>query len=415
MTCYIRGLSKAEYSMLREMCRYANNLYNKALYEVRQHYFKTGQYLRYEKNYHICKNNENFRTLAVSVGVQTLRKVAHAFTTFFTLIHKAKAGDYNFKNIRLPQYRKKSGMYPLFLQIGNKAAYISKSGWLTIPQCRTFYEAHSKHKIKIKLPPKLRDMKIEQVTILPVLDGRAFQIEYCYQCEPEDLKLNPDNCLSIDIGVNNLCACVDSNGASFLMDGRRIKSINHCWNKKCAQIKSIYSHQNIYTGSKIQSLTLKRNEQIRDIIRKTARYIINYCIAHDIGTLVVGCNPLWKDNINLGSVNNQNFTYIPFAYLRLMLRSHCERCGMTYLEQEESYTSKASFLDGDDIPVYDGQTKHTFSGVRIKRGLYRSRSGRLINADINGAANIMRKSKQNLNFEKLCTGLTVSPTRIRVV
>ena len=99
MTCYIRGLSKAEYSMLREMCTYANNLYNKALYEVRQHYFKTGQYLRYEKNYHICKNNENFRMLAVSVGVQTLRKVAHAFTTFFTLIHKAKAGDYSFKNI----------------------------------------------------------------------------------------------------------------------------------------------------------------------------------------------------------------------------------------------------------------------------------------------------------------------------
>lgn len=229
------------------------------------------------------------------------------------------------------------------------------------------------------------------------------------------LNLNPDHCLSVDIGLDNLAACVDSNGTAFIVDGRRIKSINHYWNQRQAKIQAIYSKQGIYIGHKLAALTDKRNAKIYDYIRKTSRYIINYCIAHDIGKVIVGCNPLWKDNINLGRVNNQNFTFIPFAYLRLMLRSLCERYGMAYIEQEEAYTSKASFLDLDVIPVYDGRTKHKFSGVRVKRGLYRSGNGTLINADINGAANILRKCKQNLNYERLCKGLMRSPIRIRLV
>ena len=166
----------------------------------------------------------------------------------------------------------------------------------------------------------------------------------------------------------------------------------------------------------IESITLKRNNRVNDFIKKTARHIVNFCIVNDIGSIVVGHNPNFKRNINLGKVVNQQFTQIPFGALRRQLKTLCARHGMNFVEQEESFTSKASFLDGDEIPIYDAATPHTgtFSGKRIKRGLYRSSSGRLINADVNGAANILRKSKQKFNFERLCRGLLDSPLRIRV-
>ena len=155
---------------------------------------------------------------------------------------------------------------------------------------------------------------------------------------------------------------------------------------------------------------------MQDILRKTARYIVNFCIDHQIGTLVCGYNRDFKRGLKLGKVTNQHFTQISLSYLRSTLKHLCERYGITYLEQEESYTSQASCLDLDDIPVYQPDTPYTgtFSGKRIRRGLYRFANGRTANADINGAANILRKSKQNFDFEGLCKGLLDSPLRIRL-
>ena len=144
--------------------------------------------------------------------------------------------------------------------------------------------------------------------------------------------------------------------------------------------------------------------------------ISNATIANDIGTLICGYNPDFKRGINLGKKINQQFTQISFGALRRQLENLCTRYGMNYIEQEESYTSKASFLDLDELPVFDAQTPYmgTFSGKRIERGLYMSKSGRLINADVNGAANILRKSKQRLDLERLCVGFLDNPLRIRV-
>ena len=166
----------------------------------------------------------------------------------------------------------------------------------------------------------------------------------------------------------------------------------------------------------ILQLTRKRNNRTKDCIRKTARYIINYCIEQGVGTIVCGYNRDFKRCINLGKVTNQQFTQISFGNLRETLANLCERYGIQYIEQEESYTSKASCLDLDDIPIYMPEQPYTgtFSGKRIKRGLYRFSDGRIANADINGAANILRKSKQNFNFEELCKGLLDSPLRIRL-
>ncbi len=166
----------------------------------------------------------------------------------------------------------------------------------------------------------------------------------------------------------------------------------------------------------IQRLTLKRNNRVNDRIKKTARYIVNHCIANNIGTIVCGYNSDFKRGINLGGKTNQTFKQIPFGSLREQLENLCERYGLKYVEQEESYTSKASFLDLDEMPVHNADNPYTgtFSGRRIHRGLYRASDGRTVNADLNGAANILRKSSQNFDLEGLSRGLLASPLRIRL-
>ena len=139
-------------------------------------------------------------------------------------------------------------------------------------------------------------------------------------------------------------------------------------------------------------LTLKRNNQVRDYMFKTARYLVNWCLKNNIDTIVVGKNKLWKQEVNTGNSNNQNFVFIPHAKLYRIIKDLCGYYGINYFEQEESYTSKASFLDNDYIPTYGSNDENiNFSGKRVHRGLYKSKDGTKINADLNGSANILRK------------------------
>ena len=410
----IRHLSKAEYSMLREMCQYSNNLYNVALYNIRQYYFHEKKFLTYESNYHVCKANENYGLLQAGVAQQTLKVADRSFKSFFNLIKKAKGGEYRFKDIKIPPYREKGGYFNLILSTN---AINIKNGFLTIPMSTEFSRTHDKHKIRIPFPARLEGKNIKEVRILPINKGRHFKVQYCYEQPIEEQNLNQQNVLAIDIGLENLATCVTNKGTSFIMDGRKLKSINQYWNKQKAYFQSIADKQKHKSTKRLQSLTRKRNNRANDYIKKAARYIINYCIANNIGTVVCGYNGYFKRSINLGKITNQQFTQISFGSLREALSGLCERYGMQYIEQEESYTSKSSFFDLDEIPIYDPEHPYTadFSGKRIKRGLYRSADGRTINADVNGACNILRKSKQNFDFEELCKGLLDSPLRIRVV
>lgn len=412
----IRKLTKAEYHILKELCSYANNLYNAALYQIRQYYFVHKKFLPYESNYHVCKDNENYGLLQAGISQQILRVADRSFKSFFNLIKKAKNNEYRFQNIQMPHYRKKGGLMPLILSAN---AIAIKDGMLKLPLSRKFREQHPDADISIPVPERLHDKKIKEIRILPCHSGKYFKIQYVYEQKTEDLHLNPENTLAIDIGVDNLAACVSNTGSSFLMDGRKLKSINQHWNKETARLKSILMKQypDRYLSKRIQNLTKKRNNRVKDIIRKTARYILNYCISHNIGTVVVGYTKDFKRSVNMGKTNNQQFVNIPFGELRETLRYLCERYGMQYMEIEESYTSKSSFLDHDPLPEYNPEQPYTgnFSGKRIKRGLYRAKNGIVLNADIHGACNILRKSKQNFHFEELCKGLLNSPVRILVV
>lgn len=411
-TNLIRGLSKREYLMLRMMCFFSKNLYNVTLYNIRQYYFTEKKHLRYESNYHVTKDNENYKLLQAGVSQQIMKIVDRAFQSFFALIQKARRGEYRFQDIKLPKYRDKGSLFNLVLQSN---AISIKNGFLTVPMSMAFKQIYGNEKIKIKVPERVPVKKIKEIRIIPIANGKKFKIQYVYEIEEENLNLNKSETLAIDIGLENLATCISTVGTSFLMNGRAIKSINRLWNKRRAELQSRLP-KNQHTSSLISRLTLKRNNRVNDCIKKTARYIVNHCIENNIGTIVCGYNPDFKRGINLGRKTNQQFTQINFGSLREQLENLCRRYGMSYLEQEESYTSKASFLDLDEIPKYnaDNPKEYQFSGKRIKRGLYQSSDGRIVNADINGAANILRKSSQNFNFEKLGRGLLASPLRIKL-
>lgn len=399
--------------MLAEMCRYSNNLYNVALYNIRQYYFSEKKFLTYESNYHECKVNENYRLLQAGVAQQTLKVADRSFKSFFNLVKKAKSVEYRFQDIKIPHYREKGGMFVLVLSTN---AINIKDGFLQIPMSRAFSKAHDGKLIKIAFPERLADKKIKEVRIIPIFKGQYFKIQYVYEQAEQNLNLSQDNALAIDIGLENFATCITTIGTSFIMDGRKLKSINQYWNKRKARLQSIADKQKNKSTKLIQSITTKRNNRAKDYVRKTSRYIVNYCIDKNIGTIICGYNSDFKRSINLGKMTNQQFTQISFGSLREQLSILCEQYGMRYIEQEESYTSKASFLDLDEIPVYNPEQPYTgkFSSKRIHRGLYRYSDGRIANADLNGAANIMNKSKQNYDFVELCKGLLASPLRIRI-
>ncbi len=256
----LRHLTKAEYELISEMCHYSNNLYNSAVYEIRQHYFETNKYLSYEKNDKICKLNENYKLLQAGVSQQILKVVDRSFKSFFALLNKAKTGNYD-KKVRLPYYREKGGMFNLILST-NAINVDEKTNTLRLPMSRTFSKKHDKPVVKIPIPERLKGKEIKEVRIIPVYKGNHFKIQYIYKEETQPQNLNCDNKLAIDLGVDNLATCVTDKGTSFIMDGRKIKSINQYWNKRKAKLQSVAMKQKLKTTKQLCNLTRKRNSRI---------------------------------------------------------------------------------------------------------------------------------------------------------
>ncbi len=206
---------------------------------------------------------------------------------------------------------------------------------------------------------------------------------------------------AIDFGVNNLASIVtDADTPCLIYKGGAVKSMNQWFNKEQARLQSEFmkgkpANAKLAQTHALHALSQKRSRFLSDYFHKIAKHLVSWCMENSIGCLVLGSNKLWKQECNMGSVNNQNFVQIPFSTLKQMLHYLCDRAGIRCIEQEESYTSKASVADRDGIPVYDPENKnakYTFSGDRVKRGLYRTKEGYLLNADLNGAANIGRKA-----------------------
>ncbi len=408
----LRRLSKQEFNALYALCRLSKNLFNVALYECRQYFFQERKRLTYESNYHICKSNENYRLLNTDIAQQTMRLVDRSMKSFLGLLKAISLGKCD-QRPRLPNYLPKEGYFPLIIP----RIKVKDDGTFAVPMSQQFKRENGE--VRIQLPERLKDKKIKEVRIHPKYSARWFEIEYIYRDEKIEASVDSNKAMAIDLGVSNLCACIDTEGHQFLIDGKRLKSINQWYNKQNAHLQSFKDKQ----GMKSKSFTHRqarlyqwRNNCVRDYLNKAARLTINHCIEHQIGKLIVGYNPGIKQEINIGRSNNQNFVQIPFWQLKHKLEALCSRYGIIYLEQEESYSSKASFYDRDEIPVYntDNPSKHKFSGRRIKRGLYQTANKHLVSSDINGSANILAKSKHRLDFQRVSSGFLANPLRISI-
>jgi len=407
----VKHLSKEGYQSLRELCHAAKNLTNEAIYNVRQYYFTEGKFLKYESNYTLLKDSPNYKALNSNMSQQILKEVDGSFKSFFGLLKLAKKGKYAFKDCKLPHYLPKDGYTTLvigFVRLnGNK---------FLLPFSNSYKKTHKP--IEITIPPVLLDKKVKEIRVLPKANARFFEIQYIYEADCIQRNLNHSNALALDLGVNNLVTAVSNTGKSFIIDGRRLKSINQWFNKENARLQSIKDKQHFgrKTTNRQKVIARDRNNKVNDYMNKAARIIIDYCIANDIGTLIAGYNVTFQRNSNMGKQNNQNFVNIPYGHLRDKLSYLCELNGIVYVEQEESYTSQASFWDKDGIPIYnnDNPKEYEFSGNRIYRGLYRTSDGKLLNSDVNGALNIMRKSSvvdMNILYGR---GDVDTPVRIRV-
>ncbi|MDR2833689.1 MAG: transposase [Streptococcaceae bacterium] len=408
----VKQFSKKDYQNIKHLSHIAKNLANEATYNVRQYYLNEGKYLNYEKNYVLLKNSPNYKTLNSNMAQQILKEVDGSFKSFFGLLKLAKKGKYSYKDIRLPKYLPKDGFTTLIIGMIPK---FNESVWV-FPYSREFGKTHEK--VQIKMPPILEGKKIKEIRIIPKANARFFEIQYTYKVEVEQRELNKQKALAIDFGINNLATCATNTGESFIVDGRRLKSINQWFNKRNARLQSIKDKQKFgkRPTNQQRAIARDRNNKVNDYMAKAARLIINYCLEHEIGTLVAGYNVTFQRSTKMGKKENQKFVNIPFGKLRDKLEYLCELYGIKFVEQEESYTSKASFFDKDIIPTYnaDNPQDYDFSGRRTKRGLYKTKEGKFLNADVNGALNILKKSNVVALTSLYGRGELDTPIRIRV-
>ena len=407
----LKHLSKEDYRNLRRLCRVSKNLMNQAIWLNRQYFFSEGKYMGPQKVYAELKKDVNYRTLNSNMAQQSLKVVDGMFQSFIALLKPVKRKQYDSRAVKLPYYLPKDGFAPLMIQ-----QFQIREGIFTLPYSRKYDSEHSK--VMIKVPPILEDKKVKFIKIIPREKAKSFEIQYTYEVAEIQSELNKEKALAIDFGIDNLMTCATNGGESFIIDGRRLKSVNQWYNKRNAYLSSIKDKQKNGKQPTNQQLrlALKRNRRVNDYVSKACKLVLNYCLKNRIGKIVCGYNVTFQRNSNIGRVNNQNFVNIPFGKIRGKIQCLCQRYGLEYIEQEESYTSKASFLDKDEIPIYnaDNPQEYEFSGKRIKRGLYRSANGRLINADLNGALNILRKSKVVSLTGLYNRGELNTPIRIRV-
>ena len=385
------------YSICDELCFKSKNLYNAALHEFRQSYFdKEVDTLNWQNINRIFNQSNQFdyRELPAKVSNTVVKKLGNNLSSFWSLIKKS---DYN-KKVRLPKYLHKTD--GRFIVEFNKQTFSNKrdeDNNLII----------CKSTLDLRIPTKIENP--QQVRIIP--RKWFYVIEVVYEVKEKSIKLN-QRVASIDLGLNNLATVVTNDGDNpILISGKKLKSINQYYNKMTSKKKSLLPY-NVFTSKSLDRLWLKRNNKISYEIHKITKFLTNYFDERDISKVIIGNNIGWKNSINIGRRNNQNFVNIPYITFINQLTYKCKLLGITVITREESYTSKASFLDYDEIPNYKDEAIHQFSGKRIKRGLYRSLT-RKINADVNGAYNIMVKENPNYIISKR-EQLGFNPTLIKL-
>ena len=367
-----------KFDQLDELCFLSKNLYNVALYHIRQYYKETGKYLSYNKLAKTLSdsNNLDYRAMPYAQSAQqVLRQVDSQYKAFYSSIKFKKMQG---KKVRLPKYKDKENGRNIFVYTNQGAKVSNGVVYLKTKQGTLSFNTVAN--------------SIQQVRLVPRANHIVVEIIYNKECEA---KQDNNRYASIDLGLDNLCTLASNAAQSIIVNGKPLKSINHHYNKTKAKLQSKLK-QGKHSSKRISRLTLRRNRKIKDFMHKASRKIVEYMEANSLNTLFVGKNVGWKDSINLGRTNNQNFVSIPYNMLIQMLEYKCKLAGINVIIVNEAYTSKCSFFDKEKISKHN-----SYLGRRIRRGLFISSSGIMINADVNGSLNIMRfgLEKQNVKLD----------------
>jgi putative transposase len=384
-------------AILEFVCGESTKLGNCGTYYSRQLYFKTGRIpTKYDLHRELAIN-PHYKALHSQVSQQCLTTIAESFKSFIGLLKGIKKGTVTQKP-KLPNYRQ-GGL--ALITFPSQAVKLKAEG-LRFPLGSKVKVWFGIDAFYMPMPSNLDYKSIKEYRILP--RNGCFYLELVYKVEPIKPSVGIDRVLGIDHGLNNWLTCVTNVGTSFLVDGLHLKSLNQFYNKQVSNIKA--NKPQSFWSKTLSAITEKRNRQMRDGINKAARLVINHCIDNRIGTIVFGWNKGQKDGANMGKKTNQKFVQVPTARLKDRIAQLCEQYGIRFVETEESYTSKASFLDSDLLPIFGEKPE----------GLYRSLNGTKINADCNGSANIIRKVAATLgiNLDGVSSGALKTPMRVRL-
>ncbi len=402
------------YAVIDEAAFKSKNLYNAALYETRQAFIRSGIYLFYEEMDKRMQPHEAYRALPAKVAQQVLKQVADAWKAFREAKAAYEENPSKFTGRpQLPKYKHKTegrNMLTYTMQAVSRDKKYLAQGIIKPSQ------------LAITVQTKQDPMTLDQVRIVP--RNGYYVVEVIYSKKPVQAQVDPSFCVAIDLGVTNLAA-ITSNRVGFiprLVNGRTLKAMNQWYNKRMKELKLCLPKEDRERVTKQkEQITTKRNRQVNHYLHAASKTIIDFLVKQGVGTIIIGKNPLWKQEAGMGKRNNQNFVAIPHARFIDMLTYKAELVGIQVEIQEESYTSKASFLDLDPIPTYkpNDDTEYTFSGKRFGRRnrLYRTKDGKIICADVNGSYNILRKSKPDAFAHVDAKGIAayvVQPLRLAI-
>jgi IS605 OrfB family transposase len=406
----IRACSETQ-AILEYLCSESAKLSNCGIYYSRQMYFKTGKIPNRAQLHKVLgteNRNLHYQAFYSDTAQQILTGVAESFKSFLGLLKGVKKGTVT-QRPKLPGYRQ--GGMALVTFTGRSVKL--KNGMLRFPLGSKVKAWFGLDAFFLPIPSNLDFKAIREYRILP--RNGCFYLELIYKTTDIQADVDPAKCLTSDHGMDNWLTCVSNIGTSFIVDGKHLKSINQGYNKRVAFLME--GKANGYWSKRLAGLTERRNRQMRDAINKAARKVIAHCLENRIGTVVFGWNKGQKESANMRSKTNQKFVQIPTGRLKDRIAQLCEQYGLSFVETEESYSSKASFVDNDSLPTFGEKPEGWHpSGKRVKRGLYRTAQGWLINADCNAAANIGRKVAMmlGLDLSGISRGDLSAPLRLKL-
>ena len=366
------------FDLIKNLCRLSKNLYNASLYDVRQYYFETKSYRTWQSQKPLFTKNKNqdYYALQSNLAGEVLMQVGRQFLSFFN--NKTN------KKKRIPKYKDKNGYNVVAFP---KITFSKQIEFDEDKQLYTYTLCKRSYNLKIQSTKS----NVKQIKFVYDEANNLIKCFKIYEVEQPKLKKDNSRYFSIDPGLNNIVSIYNNIGIRpLLYNGRPIKSINQYYNKTNAKLKSELP-TNVKSSKRLKKLSFKRNNKIDYEMHKISNHIINEAVKNNISKIFIGNNKGWKNEINIGKRNNQNFVNIPHTKLFNQLLYKGLLKGIEVIFTEESYTSKASFFDKDELPIYGQNDNHKFSGRRISRGLYKDSKGNLWNADLNGGGNIMRK------------------------